>query len=135
MVPRGNPTFSKGSQAIDRFFDTSVFSPAVRGSVGLESALRYLRGPGINNWDLSVYKNFPFAGGELSRYLQLRLEMFNAWNHTQFSGFNGGAQFDASGALTNLPSSRGGGGGTYGFGAITGARDPRIIQLAAKIYF
>ena len=35
----------------------------------------------------------------------------------------------------NLPKSRGGGGGTYGFGAITAARDPRIIQLAAKIYF
>jgi hypothetical protein len=75
-------------------------------------------------------------GGEINRYIQIRCEMFNAWNHTQFSGFNGGITFNPAGTqIINLPSSGGGGGGTYGFGAITGARDPRIIQLAAKIYF
>jgi hypothetical protein len=36
----------------------------------------YLRNPGINNHDLSIFKKFLF-GGEGSRYLQLRLEMFN----------------------------------------------------------
>ncbi|MBM3810839.1 MAG: hypothetical protein FJW20_04320 [Acidimicrobiia bacterium] len=61
--------------------------------------------------------------------------MFNAFNHTQFSDFNRGVQFDLNGIVTNLPTSRGGGGGRYGFGAITGARDPRLIQLAAKFYF
>ena len=42
-----------------------------------------LRGPGINNWDLSIVKNTPL-GGE-TRSLQFRAEFFNAFNHTQFS--------------------------------------------------
>lgn len=132
VVIRGNPRLD--DRKIDAFINTSVFAPAVRGSVGIDSGQRPIRRPGINNWDISVFKNFPFLGEE-GRYLQLRLEMFNAWNHTQFTDFNRGVQFDAAGNITNLPTSRGGGGGTYGFGAITGARDPRIIQLAVKIYF
>ena len=48
----------------------------------------YLRNPGFNNHDLSVFKNFPLPGGNASRYLQFRLEMFNVFNHTQFSGVN-----------------------------------------------
>src|SRR5262249_7394466 len=47
----------------------------------------YLRNPGINNHDLSIFKNFPIAR-EGRSYLQLRLEMFNFINHTQFSGVN-----------------------------------------------
>jgi hypothetical protein len=135
VVLRGNPNRSKGQRAIDGFIDTGVFAPAQKGSVGLESPLRFVRRPGINNWDLSIYKNFPFAG-EMTRYLQLRCEMFNVWNHTQFTDFNRGITFNAAGTqILNLPNSRGGTGGTYGFGAVNGARDPRIIQLAAKIYF
>ncbi|MGH9725577.1 MAG: hypothetical protein ACRD41_10970, partial [Candidatus Acidiferrales bacterium] len=42
-----------------------------------------LRGPGINNWDISIIKNTPL-GGE-TRSLQFRAEFFNAFNHTQFS--------------------------------------------------
>ncbi len=135
---RGNPTVGRGDRTIDAFINTSVFAPALKGSVGLDSGQRPIRRPGINNWDVSVFKNFPFDS-ELKRYLQLRLEMFNAWNHTQFADFNRTVQFDTAGSITNLPSSRGTGpqfgGGTYGFGAITAARDPRIIQLAVKIYF
>jgi len=88
-----------------------------------------------DNITLAVESDGAGTGSELSRYLGLRLEIFNAWNHTQFNDFNRGATFDSTGRLINLPSSRGGGGGTYGFGALTGVRDPRIIQLAAKIYF
>ncbi len=136
VVLTGDPNLSKGERKLDRFIHTGVYAPAPKGSVGLDSPVRYVKRPGINNWDLSVYKNFPFAGGESSRYLQLRCEMFNAWNHTQFNDFNRGITFDATGTrLLNLPTSQGGGGGTYGFGAITGANDPRIIQVAAKIYF
>ncbi len=134
VVLTGNPNLSKGDRSIDRFIDTTVFAPAVRPSLGLESPQRFVVGPGINNWDISVFKEFPF-NQEKSRMIQLRVEMFNAWNHTQFSGFNGGVTFDTNGKVTNLPSSLGGGGGTYGFGAVNGARDPRIIQLAAKVYF
>ena len=138
VVLTGDPKLDKGAQTWDRFIDTSVFAPAVKGSVGMESAQRIAVGPGINNWDITLAKEFPFAR-EKPRYVQLRFEMFNAFNHTQFSGFNSSVTFNSAGKVTNLPSSVTGGatpnGGTYGFGAMNAARNPRIIQLAAKIYF
>jgi hypothetical protein len=123
----GNPN---GKKEIGAWIDTSVIrAPIVRGSTGYESGSRPIRRPGINNWDISIFKNIPF--GAETRILQLRCEMFNAWNHTQFSDFNRTVNFDATGNVSNLPSAS----NRYGFGAITAARDPRIIQLAAKFYF
>jgi len=54
--------------------------------------------------------------------LQFRAEFFNIWNHTQFIGdtLNGGIS-------TNF--------GASNFGQVTSANDPRIIQLALKLYF
>jgi hypothetical protein len=86
----------------------------------------FLRGPGINNWDISVMKNFQFTE---SKYLQFQANFFNAFNHAQF--FSPTYQ---SGAL--------GGGGS--FGQITSDstpstspyyRGPRIVQFALKLYF
>jgi Carboxypeptidase regulatory-like domain/TonB-dependent Receptor Plug Domain len=129
-----NPILPIGDRTDLRYINTSVFAAPQIGSQGLESAQRIVRNPGVNNLDLSVFKNFPM--GAEKRFLQLRLEMFNAPNHTQFNGFNNTAQFNpTSGAITNLPTALGGGGGRFGFGAVTGARDPRFIQLAAKFYF
>jgi len=85
-----------------------------------------LRGPGINNWDISVMKNFPFTE---SKYLQFQSNFFNAFNHTQFFG----------------PTSNGGSiGGSSIFGQVTTDntpsnspyyRGPRIIQFALKFFF
>lgn len=123
----------KGNKALDAWIDTSVFKPPVIGSSGLESARYIVRRPGINNWDISIFKNVNFTE---QRFVQLRFEMFNAPNHTQFSDYNRGVQFNpTTGAITNLPTSLGGGGGRYGFGAINSVRDPRFVQLAAKFYF
>ncbi len=131
---KGNPVLPIGERTIDRYVDPNVFVAPQIGSVGLESAQRIVRRPGVNNWDISVFKNFPM--GAESRFLQLRVEMFNAPNHTQFSDFNRTIQFNpTTGAVTNLPTALGGGGGRFGFGAVTAARDPRFIQLAAKFYF
>ena len=74
-----------------------------------------------------------------SRFVQLRFEMYNAWNHTQRCGFHNSPTFDASGKITNLPSSLGGG-GRFGFWALNAVRAaavgvPRNIQIAAKFYF
>ncbi len=132
IVVKGNPNLDKGSRAVDAFINTSVFAPAAVGSLGMESAQRIITRPGINNWDLSVFKNFPFTK-ETPRYLPLRVELFNAWNHTQFSDFNRSATFNpTTGAISNVPASRGGGGGTYGFGAINAARNPRIITACGQ---
>ena len=110
-------------------------TPALKGSQGFDSSPRPIRLPGDHNWDVSVFKNFPLGSAE-SRYLQLRLEMFNAPNHTRFSSFGRSATFDkVGGKIINLPTALGGNSGRFGFGALDGTRDPRIIQLAAKIYF
>ena len=76
-----------------------------------------VRGPGINNVDLSIFKTFKF--NERSA-LEFRTEFFNAFNHTQFllSG-NSSSVFGFTGS----------------FGQLTQARDPRIIQFALKLSF
>jgi hypothetical protein len=51
-----------------------------------------IRNPGINVTDLALFKNISL-GGEGSRYIQLRLETFNVFNHAQFDGFNSGLTF------------------------------------------
>ena len=81
-----------------------------------------LRGPGINNWDISVSKRVPLFSD--ARFLQFRSEMFNAWNHTQFSGLYTGARFDLAGNQTD-PN----------FGAYSAARQSRVIQLSLKVIF
>jgi hypothetical protein len=55
----------------------------IRGDAGaLATAGRNLiRADKINNWDLTIFKNFPI--GEHKK-LQFRAEMFNAFNHPQF---------------------------------------------------
>jgi hypothetical protein len=133
-----DPNVSKGDRTLYAAIDTSCFHPALPGSTGMDSALRPIRGPGLNNWDASVYKKIPVGRTE-SRYVQLRLEFYNIWNHTQWSFLNVTPTFDASGTITNLAGTAGG--GRYGFGALNtvrtaaGAGGPRQIQLGAKFYF
>ncbi len=109
----------------------------------------YLRNPSFNTHDLSILKNIPVAR-EGRSFLQLRLEMFNFLNLTQFAGVNrtvnitnaagqtGGAIFGSYTGLTITNNIRPAGNtsisGTY-FGEYSSARDPRIIQLAVKLVF
>ena len=94
------------------------------GSGTFGNAAKYLiRGPGINNWDISIFKNWAL-GREGARRLQFRWEMYNAFNHTQFSGFDTGARFDAQGRQVNAR-----------FGEFSSHREARRIQAALKAYF
>lgn len=60
--------------------------------------------------------------------LQLRLETFNTFNHTQFSGINTGISPPNPGDRVTAATM-----GTTG--QITGTRDPRTVQLGAKFLF
>lgn len=84
-------------------------------------------GPGFQDWDISLLKDFNFSE---KRYLELQTNFFNAFNHVQFYG----------------PSSlEGASGGSANFGMVTGDtssstttayyRGPRLIQFALKFYF
>jgi len=104
----------------------------------MDSTIRPIRGPGLNNWDMSLFKNIPVSGDEM-RYVQLRFEFYNVWNHTNWSFANVTPTFDSAGNITNLAGTPGG--GRFGFGALNtvrtaaGAGGPRQIQLAVKFYF
>jgi len=129
-----NPYSGGGSS--QAFFNAACFAPAPKGSVGMDSGWDALRGPGYNNWDISLFKKFQ-VGKEESRYLQLRLEAFNAPNHTEWATVNLNATFNTAGQIVNLPSALGGTGGRFGFGALNTVRpnSQRILQIAAKFYF
>ena len=106
-------------------------APGVAGGVPLFShgnmGRNSLRGPGINNWDISILKDFKLTE---SKSLEFQAGFFNAFNHVQFFG----------------PSSSEGASGFSGnFGQVTSDttpstttayyRGPRLIQFALKFYF
>jgi hypothetical protein len=114
------PELPKGERRVDRFFNTDAFARPARGSIG-NAAKDVVRGPGINNWDLGLYKNVQI--GEQMRF-QLRWELYNALNHTQFSALDTTARFDPAGRQVNAR-----------FGQIISAYNPRRMQLALKFIF
>jgi Carboxypeptidase regulatory-like domain len=108
---------------VGEWFDTSIFSAPAPGTWG-NTPRSFVRGPGRDNWSLSLFKNFWF-NQERGTNLQFRAEFFNVWNHTQWSGnqiLNGG-----QGISSNF--------GASDFGQVKAASDPRTIQLALKLSF
>jgi hypothetical protein len=130
-----NPNESRGDRNLDAFINTSCFAPAQKGSIGLDSGYDRLRGPGLENWDMSLFKNVAIKEGRAR--IQLRLEAFNAFNHTEWGSFANTITFNAAGKVANLPTQLGGTGGRLGFGALNSIRanSARILQIGAKIYF
>jgi hypothetical protein len=121
------PDFVPGVKANSRpcvpgtFFNTCAFQNPALGSAGNVS-INSLEGPGEKNVDFALLKTIPL--GE-SRRLELRCEAFNAFNHANF-------QFAAPGPQNSINSTIM---GTPSFGYVTGALAPRLLQVAAKIYF
>jgi len=111
---------SKDARSITQFFNTAAFALPSKGTLGNEARYSF-RGPGINNWDIALFKNFKIKERVQT---QFRLETYNTFNHTQFSTLDTAAKFDATGKQTNTR-----------FGQITAARNPRRLQLALKLTF
>ncbi|HEX5412435.1 MAG TPA: carboxypeptidase regulatory-like domain-containing protein [Terriglobia bacterium] len=136
-----NPNLSKGDRNLQRFFDPNAYVLQPLGTFG-SAARNLVIGPGINDTDFSIFKNFniPWFGGGGSNSLageaaklEFRAEFFNVFNHTQFSGVNSTfvPQSDSGGnPLAGLPADP-----SSGLGVITDARDPREIQLGLKFIF
>jgi hypothetical protein len=114
------PNFTPGKVLADTnprhgnsYFNTSLFSKETVGQIG-NSNRRFFHGPGLNNWDLALVKDTRITE---SKSLQLRAETFNSWNHAQFENPDGNIDH------------------TNTFGLVKAARDPRIMQLGAKLTF
>ena len=94
-----------------------------------------MHGPWTNNLDLSISKSFTFYK---NLRLEVRLDAFNALNHTQFTGVNANANFNSTSdpTITNLPyNSAGELVNLGGFGAINGVANPRTLQLVTRLTF
>jgi hypothetical protein len=70
-------------------------------------------GPGINNWDVNVFKNFRVAEGHSLRFTT---GFFNAFNHVQFKNPNGDI-------------------GSANFGRVTTEQGPRVMQMSLTYQF
>jgi hypothetical protein len=113
---------------------TSVQAPT-KANFGIGNASKDpIRGPGINNWDISIFKNFRI-GGENGVSLQYRLEMYNAFNHTQF-GVDGGVAGGTGGVDTNARFDLTTGAQVNAlFGSYNSARNSRRIVMGLKVNF
>jgi hypothetical protein len=117
----GDPTLSSDrptSEQIAQWFNTSAFTVNALGTFG-NAGRNSLRGPDFQTLDLGLMKTFTITNRLRT---QFRLEAFNALNRTNF----------------NLPE---GNRSSANFGRITGASaagggsDPRILQVALRVWF
>lgn len=113
----GNGNLSKSERTINRFYDVSAFRLLAAGGADARvgnAGRGILTGPGINNFDLQIFKETRLRE---KQSLDFRWEMFNAFNHAQFTA-----------PAVNLEAP-----GT--FGVITNTRDPRIMQFVLRYSF
>jgi len=116
-----NPVIPKSERTFDHNINTGAFALPSQGTWG-NAPKDSFRGPGTNNWDISMFKNFRLT----ERFkAQFRCEGYNLFNHTQFSSLDANARFDnKTGAAANPL-----------FGQFTASRLPRRMQLALRILF
>lgn len=104
-----NPRTSVGNL----WFNPSAFAPEDPGTIG-NAGRNFFHGPGINNWDIGLFKDTRITE---KTSLQVRIDMFNGFNHAQFGNPGG-----------NVNSST--------FGEIGGTQvSARIVQLGAHFSF
>jgi hypothetical protein len=106
----GDPLSGPGTP--QQWFNTSAFVAAPALTFG-NSARFPFHGPGLENWDTSLMRNFVLREG---LKLQFRGEFFNTLNHTNFDAPNGAIN-------------------TKAFGSIGSAEAPRTIELVLRLFF
>ncbi|MGH8246264.1 MAG: hypothetical protein ACREUU_07505, partial [Gammaproteobacteria bacterium] len=109
-----NPNLPAGERTIGRWFDIDAFQAPPQFTFG-NAGRGLVRADGRVVFDFSINKNFYFGEGA-GRYLQLRSDFFNAFNHPDFAPPN-----HAMGAA--------------GFGTVTSATDSRSVQFGLRVVF
>lgn len=109
------PNFAGVNHTGNFYFDPATLKIETLGTVG-NAGRNIFHGPGINNTDLSFYKDTAIT----ERFkLQLRVDLFNAFNHAQFANPSGNVNSSLFGQVTTTRTN---------FGA-------RITQLSASFNF
>ena len=107
-----DPNLPANERTPERWFDTSAFTLQAPFSFGTAPRNSVI-GPGFANMDFAVAKTWTVAG---RRQLELRWEVFNVLNT---------ANFDLPNRIF----------GTSNFGRVFSAKNPREMQLGAKLSF
>lgn len=107
-----NGNLPRSERTVNRWFDVNAFAAPPDFTFG-NAGRGILRGDNLVNFDFSLLKNFRFGEG---RFVQFRVESFNAFNHPDF-------------ALPNRTLD------SPGFGTVTDATSPRTMQLGLRIVF
>ena len=97
------------------YFASSAFSMNALGTPGTAKR-RFFYGPGAQNYDMAVAKNLKLTE---AKAILFRVEAFNVFNHTQFSG----------------PGAVDGDIGSSTFGSVISAAPARVLQAALKLNF
>ncbi len=143
-----------GTRTFSKWFNTACFEPPIAGSTGQVPTTAHPAGvaptfystgtgafsgkvdyflPGSTNFETALIKNMPI---ENKFTLQLRVETYNTFNHTQFNALNSTATFaNANSQGSGNPQT------ASTFGQLTGTPNngslggPRTMQLALRIDF
>jgi hypothetical protein len=101
-----------GPRTPDQWFNRDAFGRPANGTFG-NLGRNALRGPGVNKWDLALFKNFKYD----ERWtMQFRGEFFNTFNHPSFSGVGTSLTVTATGVNPN----------TGNFAVVTSTRAARV---------
>ena len=103
---------NNGPKTAAQWFNTAAFTAPPFGFFG-NAGDGIIRGPGMNNWDMGFFKNFKIKE---RGNVQVRAEMFNTWNHTNFWDMN-----------TTW--------GSGSFGQVYSAHTPCVVQIALRLSF
>jgi hypothetical protein len=107
----GDPSLPRDDRTTEQWFATSAFSMPAFGTLG-NAGRNIVEGPGYRNLNVGIVKLVPMGQARL----QLRLELFNAFNRDNF---------DLPDAFLGSPT----------FGRILSAGSPRRVQLGVKALF
>jgi hypothetical protein len=96
------------------------FGPPLKGTFG-NAGSNVLRLPGINVWDTSLYRNVKFTERLTAK---LRVETYNTFNHTNFTGVNQSPRFQGQWDWTQVDPT---------FLTYTSSSNQRRVQFAMNL--
>jgi hypothetical protein len=106
----------EGSAGLTPYFNPDAFKPVIDMDIGTVGAtLHGMRAPGFSQWDYALMKQIGL--GAETRYLQLRFEAQNLFNHMNAGKPNNAIPNRAFGTITTQEGT------------------PRFIMIAAKFFF
>ena len=107
-----NPNFPNNQRTTAQWFDVAAFTIAPQFTIG-NASRNPVRAPGYRNFDLAIIKRTNITE---TTNVEFRTEIFNLTNTPPLNAPNAVA-------------------GSAGFGSITSAGDPRVIQFGLKLNF